>query len=428
MEQEFNQKPLTPKEGAANLNFERNQRGARPDKIRLTQNNTRNRVPSKQGGVCMSGSIYFREDRGMFVVGWYDKTTKKKHAIYRYNGEFMYHQKVADKCLATIQSDYEKYLRGEGPFRIEKYTGKGWTDVIEYFQEWLEIKKNKKPATYKGYRSFFNNWFKPFFENHPVMLHEIRLDTLYLLLDFVKLSPKGKYNVMNCFHAFMVFAWRSERVHEVPPFPEKSEYALVKPIIKWVPEERQMRIINAIPEEDRPIFLWLKYHLRRPSEACALKKEDYDPFNDVFTIRRTLSARQVVESTKTNTIHVIPCHSEFTEVAKRQLKQVGDFFFQNPRAKKKGGGRYTDESLNFLWKKACKDAGESIDLYSGLKHSSCCQYLNDKGLSFSELQIITDHANMGSVKQYGRIEMDRKRQLLEIRRTGPKLVRTENSQ
>ena len=82
----------------------------------------------------MSGSIYFREDRGMFVVGWYDKTTKKKHAIYRYNGEFMYHQKVADKCLATIQGDYEKYLRGEGPFKIEKYTGKGWTDVIEYFR------------------------------------------------------------------------------------------------------------------------------------------------------------------------------------------------------------------------------------------------------------------------------------------------------
>jgi integrase len=427
MEQDFNQKPLTPNEGAHDLDFKVYREGRQPQKFRLIPGHTCTKALPKQGGICMSGTIYFRKDRGLFVVSWYDKATKKKHSIYRYNGEFMYHQKVADKCLATIQSDYEKYLRGEGPFKIEKYTGKGWTDVIEYFQEWLEIKKNKKPATYKGYLSFFNNWFKPFFESHPVMLHEIKLDTLYLLLDFIKLSPKGKYNVMNCFHAFMVFAWRSERVPEVPPFPEKSEYGLVQPIIRWLPEDRQMKIINAIPEEDRPIFLWLKYHLRRPSEACALKKEDYDPFNDVFIIRRTLSARKMVESTKTNTIHVIPCHSEFTEVAKRQLKQAGDFFFQNPRGKK-NGGRYTIESLNFLWKKACKAAGEDIDLYSGLKHSSCCQYLNDKGLSFSELQIITDHANMDSVKRYGKIEIDRKRQLLETRRTGPKLVRTEKSQ
>jgi integrase len=169
------------------------------------------------------------------------------------------------------------------------------------------------------------------------------------------------------------------------------------------------------------------YHLRRPSEACALKKEDYDPFNDVFIIRRTLSARQLVESTKTNTIHVIPCHSEFTEIAKRQLRHAEDFFFQNPRAKNVGG-RYSNESLNRLWKKACEAVGESIDLYSGLKHSSCCQYLNDKGLSFSELQIITDHANMDSVKRYGKIEIDRKGQLLETERTGPKLVRTEKSQ
>jgi hypothetical protein len=72
-----------------------------------------------------------------------------------------------------------------------------------------------------------------------------------------------------------------------------------------------------------------------------------------------------------------------------------------------------------LWRKACQAAGESIDMYSGLKHSSCCQYLNDKGLSLSELQIITDHANMESVKRYGKIEIDRKRQLLETRKTGP---------
>jgi site-specific recombinase XerD len=120
---------------------------------------------------------------------------------------------------------------------------------------------------------------------------------------------------------------------------------------------------------------------------------------------------------------MIPCHSEFESIAKALVKHSGEFFFQNPRARKESK-RYTIESLNRIWKAACKAVGEDINLYAGLKHSSCCQYLNERGLSLSELQILTDHANMESVKRYGKVEIDRKRQLLETRRTGPKLVRT----
>ena len=414
MTNDFNGKKLKPKKNRFN-----------DDKFNLTRTRSCNTAFSNQGGICMSGSIYYRKDRSIYVVGWYDKATKKKHTIYRYNCEFMYHQKIADKCLAAIQSDYEKFMRGEGSFRIEKYTGKGWTDVIEYFQEWLETKKKKKPATYKGYNSYFKNWIKPFFEKNPVMLHEIQLDTLDKLLDTIKLKPKGKYNVMNCFHCFIDYAWRSNRITEMPPFPKKSDYNLVDPTIVWIPEERQMNIINAMPDIHKPIFLWLKYHLRRPGEACALKKADFDPFNKVFTIRRSISARKLVESTKTYAEHVIPCHSEFETIAMGLFKNSIDFFFQNPRARKEGM-RYTNESLNNIWKAACKAVGENIELYSGVKHSSCCQYLNEKGLSLSELQTITDHANMASVMRYGKIEIDRKRQLLETRRTGPKLVRTKN--
>lgn len=60
--------------------------------------------------------------------------------------------------------------------------------------------------------------------------------------------------------------------------------------------------------------------------------------------------------------------------------------------------------------------GENIDLYSGLKHSSCSQYVNEKGLSISELQIITDHARLDSVRKYAKIEVARKRALMERER------------
>ena len=66
----------------------------------------------------------------------------------------------------------------------------------------------------------------------------------------------------------------------MPLFPEEKKYNIVDPIIKWLPEERQIKVIRAIPEIHQPIFWWLKYHLRRPSEAMALHRCDYDKDQD----------------------------------------------------------------------------------------------------------------------------------------------------
>jgi len=356
----------------------------------------------------MKGSIWKQRDR--FVVGvWW---RGKQHKITRYKGEPMYHPSIARKCLAVIQGDYENHLAGLGSFRIEKYTGKGWTDAIEFFEQWLEVKAKKKPATVKGYRSYFRCWIKPFFEKYPVMLHEIELDTLDKLLDYIKLSGKGKANVMNCFHGFMDYAWRSKRIPEIPPFPKKEDYGIIEPTIKWLSTERQMAIINAIPDIHRPIFLWLKYHYRRPAEACALMWEDYDAINEVFVVRRSISARRTIESTKTGCEHIVPCHPLYRHVIKGLTVRLGCNIFQNPHARRPSK-RYSNESLNILWRKACESVGERIDLYSGLKHSSCSQLINEMGMALTDVQALTDHARLDSVKRYAKLGLGRKRELMD---------------
>ena len=217
---------------------------------------------------------------------------------------------------------------------------------------------------------------------------------------------------MMAFHSMMDYAWRSRRIPEMPPFPKREDYNIVEPTITWLSEERQMAIINAIPEADRPIFLFLKYHLRRPSEACALRKTDYDPINHIFIIRRSISARKIVNSTKTGTEHIIPCHQAFVHTAMDIMQCPGEMFFRNSRGRSVSK-RYSGESLNDLWRPALAKVGEQIDLYSGLKHSSCSQYINEKGLSLSELQIITDHKRLDSVRKYAKVEVARKRALME---------------
>lgn len=365
----------------------------------------------------MAGSVYFKQDRLQWGVSW--TWQGKRYQISRYKGRLLAQthpnkkkdQGYVDACrlLAQMQGDVENNI-----FKIEKYTGNRFTDVIPYFENWLERKAKKKPATVKSYNSYFRNWIKPFFEENPIQIHEIQLDTLDSMLDFIKLTPKGKYDVMMCFHGFMDYAWRSKRIPEMPPFPKKGDYNLRTPAIKWIPEARQMAVINAIPEEDRPIFLFLKYHLRRPAEACALHKMDYDRFNDSFIVRRSISNEVLVDSTKTGAEHVIPCHSAMIDTVKRLVGENPEspYLFVNRRARS-NGKRYTGNALNKIWRKACAEVGENIDLYSGVKHSSISQMLNEKRMSVSDVQLVSDHARIESLKPYTQATLARKRELME---------------
>ena len=65
-----------------------------------------------------------------------------------------------------------------------------------------------------------------------------------------------------------------------------------------------------------------------------------------------------------------------------------------------------------LWHKACASVGETIDMYSGLKHSSCSQLINECGLSVDEVQMLTDHSRRDSVLKYAEVKVAAKRNLM----------------
>jgi len=216
---------------------------------------------------------------------------------------------------------------------------------------------------------------------------------------------------IGCFWANVTSAYR---IPVMPAFPEKRKFGIVDPIIRWLPEDRQIKVIKAIPKEDQPIFWWLKYHMRRPSEAMALYKIDYQVEQDAFLIRRTFSDKQLVGYTKTHRQHLIPCHSEFKKIMKTmQLDNLeSPYFFVNKRGRLVGK-HYSHDCLVGLWKKACLKVGEDIDMYSGLKHSSCSQYVNEKGYSIDQVQMLTDHARRESVMRYATVQLEAKRRLME---------------
>jgi len=226
---------------------------------------------------------------------------------------------------------------------------------------------------------------------------------------------KTALNILSTLHTMMDYALRKGKIQKIPPFPKTEDYGIQAVEIKWLSRDEADAVFKNIPDEHLSIFLWLKYHFRRPGEACALQKVDYDPINEVFTIRRSISARVDVNSVKTNwqnpTIHITPCHPNYREWAKEACKKDpgSKYFFNNPRSRKKG--RYTLEALRNIWYKACDDAGvERIWTYNGVKHTACTQFMEDGGTP-AELQLLTGHKNAASIRRYADVTANRIKQV-----------------
>jgi len=352
----------------------------------------------------MKGSVGFRNvgNGGYYFVSWY--IGKKQYKISRYKGLLCQTHDMANRLLSVMRSDEEN-----GVFRIEKFINQT-TDVVPFLWEWIRAQTYLSPATIKDYENSIKNHLEPWFNSNPIMLHEIQYDVLCRLVTDIKREGKGKLNVMYCLHDALGSALKSGKILTMPPFPEKRRYSIEPTKIEVVPEARQIQIIQAIPVEHQPIFWWLKYHFRRPSEAMALHKEDYDPEEDCFTIRRSLSNKKLVQHTKTHKIHTVPCHPDFAPWMDKCHKAFGTYFFTHETSRLEGK-RYQHDFLVDLWNKAARSCGETIRMYAGLKHSSCTAFVNEQGGSVDELQMLTDHTRRDSVMKYTDVKLAAKRRI-----------------
>lgn len=393
--------------------------------IVLTQYSTSNRNNSKKGGqLSMKGSITYEKNRKAYCVWWYVPEKKRSIPIRYYYGFKLYDMEMADKLLRLIQGTHEKSLRGECVFRIQAFTKRHGMDIIELFESWLLTKGKNKPGGVATYQSHFKTWIKPFFLDHKYALHEINLDVLSRLkthIENAEKEPKTVKNVLDTMKTFLKYAKRSDFITTVPSFPLKSEYGLGDKYIPTIPRVVQFEIVNLIPEIHQPIFYWLILHPgRRPGEAMAIYKDDYNIFKNSFVIRRGISKRQVVMGPKNMRCHQAACHDEFKPFLEKLMKTEGPHLFVNPRARRKDK-RYCDGTLNRLWNDACEKYGIKIQLYNGTKHSTLDYYYNDLKVSLTDLMDITGHKDLDCIKKYARMNVERQKSILDLEKNAPHL-------
>jgi hypothetical protein len=303
----------------------------------------------------------------------------------------------------------------------------------------LETKEGTiMPGTYKPYYIAINKHLIPFFQRHPVQLHEIQKDTIKLLHKELRsivdpksnkiLNPKTIKNIINVLHTCLVDANESDRIPKMPGFPKKKDYQIKKKPILWITNEEKDAIFKHIPELHLPIFWWLRLSWRREGEAIALLRSDYDPRTDSFIIHRGISDRRIVERTKDGEIYVWPCDDRFKPYLKEILnrKDFSQFMFTCESSRLEGK-RYSREILMRIWSNACAQENIKIDIHRGLRTSGASSAINEFGWSIEEAQEHGQWSDVETLKEfYGRYDLERIR-ALQVKKVVPILrERLEN--
>jgi integrase len=221
------------------------------------------------------------------------------------------------------------------------------------------------------------------------------------------LAKKTRRNVMAGFRSFLSWVAEHRATFEVPrfPWPEPDEHL---PTI--LSREVQDKVLAAVPEPKRGIYLALADLLLRPSEARVLRVRDWT--GDEIRVERAAKDRLVqgiVRGPKKATgVKVLPVSERLAAwleehvPTERRLADADAPLFHNPEARR--GGWWSETALRRVWGFACRRAGVSaVGLYSGTKHSSAT-YLKGLGADDRLLATIMGHRDPRSVQVYAKVQ------------------------
>lgn len=303
--------------------------------------------------------------------------------------------------LSHIQHEIENHI-----FDPSKYVA---SDIKKFYFEnlldkWISDKERDAEKGQLSY-SYINplkghvrNFIKPYFKSKDV--RDIRtIDVKEFSRQLPdKLAPKTQKNIINALENFFNTLLADEILDKKPLFPKIS---VPEPAIKWCTREVQDSILNAIPDNHRFIFFFLTRQGLRPAEAVAIKWEDIDLSNGIITVKRTMSYRKIVERTKTKKVRPRLIHPDVLDILKSIPQGLPNvYLFVNPNSKKP----YLTDTLQRLWKEACKAVRVDIELYQATRHSVASMAASS-GVSIAIIKEVLGHTDIRTTQKYSHVNV-----------------------
>jgi integrase len=343
---------------------------------------------------CQRYSILFKH-RGKRYLIQYDRTGGSLDTYER-----------ALNCRQRINEDINKNCFDPSKYKKENVKDYLFKRLVE---RWLETKENCN--THHIMQRFADIYFIPSFGHYDV--REILADHIDDFIRNIKgknyyiLSGKSKQNILTTLRSFFTYLLKHRKIDAIPePWPTVE---VVKPVINWVDIEEQATVLRAIPEADRPLYLFLAGHGCRPSEGRSLRVRDINFGRKEVIIQRTFAGKSsnIDQAwTKTRKHRVIPLATALIPILQDccRGKFGDDYVFTNPRArngKKPGNERkvpYCKSTYQKIWSQACDETGIHIKCVNATRHSFACQRIN-AGVSIYLIQKVLGHTSVKTTEK-----------------------------
>lgn len=201
-----------------------------------------------------------------------------------------------------------------------------------------------------------------------------------------RLKEKTIKNILGILHSVLSF----NRVGDKIKWPTIE---IQREPVKWLTVEQQEAIIQYLDEVDKPIFRFLQITGCRPSEACALQREDVDWEKKIVIVRRSMGlGRRVIPYTKNRRLKIIPFFVFGEALSIFKPREVTPFIFS------KDGHPYHKQRLQRAWIKANRIAREAhgipmIHVKNAFRHSMASQLIN-AGVPIEAISKMLGHSSI----------------------------------
>jgi len=318
--------------------------------------------------------------------------------------------------------DPSKYVKSEA----KEY----WTTTL--LDKFLDFKLDSIAPSYKNDYKRMTETVRQFFGTKDV--REIRKLDVSDFKNHIEKSSKFKgktvKNIMDFFKTFLRYLKHDlEVIDSVPAFPaiEIQPYQF-----KWLLPNEQIKILEDVPDGDRPLIVFLMLQGCRPGEARALKCKDVNLRDLTITISASFSREVYREKRKGRGAKpvVIPIHSEMVDYLKERVSNnlPEAFVFGDPRT----GGPYTENALRGIWDSIKKKTGiRSLRLYDATRHSFASQLVNT-GSTLYKVSKLMGHTTTKTTERYTHpniesLRTDLEKLSLTVARLSPDKKHEENN-
>jgi len=317
-------------------------------------------IPIEEGDMKVSVKEY-RQGRFRLRVYWKGQRIQ----IYRNKrGEILEGKLQAFK--AAVQMDQEIQDKVFDPSEWSKAKPFLLKNAFEVFQKAKQCQEEWRYARARAYR----NHIGPEIGEMDIReLTTVHVNQFHGHLIQQGLKDKTIKNILGILHSVLSFNRVGDRI-KWPTIEVQREP------VKWLTVEQQGAVIQYLEEVDKPIFRFLQITGCRPSEACALQREDVEWEKGIITVQRSMGLRRrVIPFTKTRHMKIIPLSVFQETLSILKSREVTPFLFS------KGGRPYHKQRLQRAWIKANRIAREAhgipmIHVKNAFRHSMASQLIN----------------------------------------------------